>query len=204
MLTSWVTQFRSTEVATTTMAFDGIFINVPMKVHRPKDYGGLEMIQASVHFPVSFPPMFPTRSCLIILAGENNTMDARISLMLNMVTPEDRVDDQEYGDLYEDVKEESFRYGVVEDLRIPQPVKKDKTAFAFGDMAFRSALDAQCADEFAGVGRVYVKFVNAQDAQSALKVLTGRSFAGRSIIVTVLNEDSQMTPPLKFDLFPTA
>ena len=114
------------------MAFDGIFINVPMKVHR-----------------------------------------------------------QEYGDLYEDVKEESFQYGVVEDLHIPQPVKKDKTEFVFGDMAFRSALDAQCADEFAGVGRVYIKFVNAQDAQSALKVLIGWSFAGRSIIAMVLNEDSR-------------
>ena len=52
-------------------------------------------------------------------AGENNTMDARILLMLNMVTPEDLVDDQEYGDIYEDVKEESFRYGAASDLRIP-------------------------------------------------------------------------------------
>ena len=69
----------------------------------------------------------------IMPAGENNTMDARILLMLNMVTPEDLVDDQEYGDIYEDVKEESFRYGAAEDLRIPRPVKKDKTKFAFGD-----------------------------------------------------------------------
>ena len=123
-------------------------------------------------------------------------MDARILLMLNMVTPEDLVDDQEYGDIYEDVKEESSRYGAIEDLRIPRPIKKDKTKFAYGDTAFQSALDAQRADEAAGVGRVYVKFVNAQDAQSALKALAGRSFAGRSIIATVLNEDSQTTPPL--------
>ena len=105
-------------------------------------------------------------------------MDARILLMFNMVTPEDLVDDQEYGDIYEDVKEESSRYGAVEDLRIPRPIKKDKTNFVSGDTAFQSALDAQRADEAAGVGRVYVKFVNAQDAQSALKALVGRSLQG--------------------------
>ena len=122
-------------------------------------------------------------------AGENNTMDVGILLMLNMVTLEDLVDDQECGDIYEDVKEESCRYGAVEDLRILRPIKKDKTKFASGDTAFQSALDAQRADEAAGVRQVYVKSVNAQDAQAALKALAGRSFAGRSIIVTVLNED---------------
>ena len=34
------------------MALDGIiFINGPLKIRRPKDYGGPEMIQASVHIP---------------------------------------------------------------------------------------------------------------------------------------------------------
>ena len=78
---------------------------------------------------------FPEIPRPIMPAGENNTMDARILLMLNMVTPEDLVDDQEYGDIYEDVKEESSRYAV-EDLRIPRPIKKDKTKFASGDTAF--------------------------------------------------------------------
>ena len=107
---------------------------------------------------------FPEIPRPIIPAGENNTMDARILLMLDMVPPEDLVDDQEYGDIYKDVKEESSRYGAVEDLRIPRPIKKDETKFASGDTAFHSALDAQRTDEAAGVGRVYVKFVNAQDA----------------------------------------
>ena len=34
------------------MALDGIiFVNGPLKLRRPKDYGGPEMIQASVHIP---------------------------------------------------------------------------------------------------------------------------------------------------------
>ena len=104
---------------------------------------------------------FPEIPRPVMPAGENNTMDALILLMLNMVTPEDLVDDQ---DIYEDVKEESCRYGAVEDIHIPRPIKKDKMKFASGDTAFQSALDAQRADEAAGVGLVYVKFVNAQDA----------------------------------------
>ena len=78
----------------------------------------------------------------IMPAGENNTMDAHILLMLDMVTPEDFVDDQEYGGIYEDVKEESSRYGAVEDLHIPWPIKKDKMKFASEDMAFQSTLNA--------------------------------------------------------------
>lgn len=145
---------------------------------------------------------FPEIPRPIMPAGENNTADARILLMLNMVTPDDLVDDQEYGDIYEDVKEESSKYGPVEDLRIPRPVKKDKSKWAPGEPGQQSAIDLQRADEAAGVGRVYVKFVDASGAQGALKALAGRSFAGRSIIATVLNEDSQTTPPLNIIFAP--
>ena len=90
----------------------------------------------------------------------------------------------------------------MEDLRIPRPVKKDKTKFAAGDAGFQSALDAQRADEAAGVRRVYVKFIDARDTQAGLKALAGRSYAGWSIIATALNEDSQMTPPLNLIFAP--
>jgi splicing factor U2AF subunit len=59
-------------------------------------------------------------------AGKDPTTDARILLMLNMVTAEDLNDDVDYGDLYKDVREECSNYGEVEDfkLNIPRPVKK--------------------------------------------------------------------------------
>ncbi|EGN96595.1 hypothetical protein SERLA73DRAFT_93106 [Serpula lacrymans var. lacrymans S7.3] len=275
-------EFRSAEDATAAMAFDGIiFINGPLKIRRPKDYGGVDMSAPSVHVPgvvstnvpdsinkvfvgglptylneeqvmellksfgelkafnlvrengngpskgfaffeyvdisvtdvaiqslngmelgdrylvvqrasVGAKPgtpgmipnlpydQFPEIPRPIMPAGENSSADARILLMLNMVTPDDLTDDQEYGDLYEDVKEECSVYGAVEDLRIPRP----------------SAMDAIRQDEAAGVGRVYVKYIDADSANNALKALAGRSFAGRSIIATLLSEDSQTTPPL--------
>ena len=57
-------------------------------------------------------------------------------------------------------------------------------------------------DEAAGVGRVYVKFVDSEGAKRALKALAGRSFAGRSIIATLLDDNSQTTPPLNLIFAP--
>ena len=166
----------------------------------------LVMQRASVGAKPGMPNLpynqFPEIPRPIMPAGESNTPNARILLMLNMVTPEDLVDDQEYGDIYEDVKEECSQYGAIEDLCIPRPVKKDKTKFAAGETAFQSALDAQHPDEAAGVGQVYVKFIDALDTQAGLKALAGRSFVGRSIIATVLNEDSQTTPLLNLIFAP--
>jgi splicing factor U2AF subunit len=142
-------------------------------------------------FPEIPRPIMPAED--IVEAGDSR---ARILLMLNMVTPDDLTDDQEYGDIYEDIKEECSAYGPVEDLRIPRPVKKDKSKWAPGEGGQQAAIDAVRVDEAAGVGKVYVKYQTADGANTALKNLAGRSFAGRSIIATLLGEDSQITPPL--------
>ena len=141
-------------------------------------------------FPVVPQPIMP--------AGDPTAQpaDARILLMLNMVTPEDLSNDQEYEDIVADVKEECEGFGPVEDIRVPRPVKKDKSKWAPGEGGAQAAADAVRADEAAGVGRVYVKFYNGDSAAKALNALAGRSFAGRSIIATLLSDDSQTTPPL--------
>lgn len=294
-------EFRSAEDATAAMAFDGIiFINGPLKIRRPKDYGGenvpgspgvhvpgvvstnvpdsinkifvgglptylneeqvMELLKsfgelrafnlvrengngaskgfaffeyvdpnvtdvaiqslnqmelgdrylvvqrASVGAKPDMPGMipnlpydqFPEIPRPIMPAGAEAT-DARILLMLNMVTAEDLVDDNEYGDLYEDVKEECSTFGEVEDLRIPRPAKKDKAKWGETQL---SAAEAQRMDEAAGVGRVYVKYKTAEASNKALNSLAGRSFAGRSIIATLLSEESQTTPPLNIIFAP--
>ncbi|KAJ7245108.1 hypothetical protein B0H12DRAFT_788593 [Mycena haematopus] len=293
-------EFRSAEDATSAMAFDGIiFINGPLKIRRPKDYGGMELSgspgvhvpgvvstnvpdtinkvfvgglpaylneeqvmellksfgelkafnlvrengngaskgfaffeyvdtavtdvaiqslngmelgdkflvvqRASVGAKPGMPGMipnlpydqFPEIPRPIMPAGDNSNSDARILLMLNMVTPDDLTNDDEYGDLYDDIKEECANFGQVEDLRIPRPVKKDKSKWAPGESGGQIATqDAARIDEASGVGRVYVKYADPASAGRALKGLAGRSFAGRSIIATILSEDSQTTPPL--------
>ncbi|KAF7796349.1 hypothetical protein EIP86_007526 [Pleurotus ostreatoroseus] len=292
-------EFRSAEDATAAMAFDGIiFLNGPLKIRRPKDYGGPDAIGPSMHVPGVVSTNVPDSVNKIFVGGlptylnEEQVMellksfgelkafnlvrengngpskgfaffeyvdpnvtdvaiqslsgmelgdkylvvqrasvgakpgqppipgmmeayaeipkpilpatdaenpDARILLMLNMVVPEDLVDDGEYADIYEDIKEECGRYGRVEDLRIPRPIKKDKAKWGESVM---DPLAAQRADEAAGVGRVYVKYIDSEGAKQALKALAGRSFAGRSIIATLLAEDSQTTPPLNLIFAP--
>ncbi|KAI0675518.1 hypothetical protein C8Q78DRAFT_1074535 [Trametes maxima] len=293
-------EFRSAEDATAAMAFDGIiFLNGPLKIRRPKDYGGPDVL-ANMHVPGVVSTNVPDSANKIFVGGlptylnEEQVMELlssfgelkafnlvrengngvskgfaffeyvdpsvtdvaiqslsgmelgdkylvvqrasvgakpgqspipgmyeaapeipkpilpvgerdleatqdRILLMLNMVVPEELSDDQEYADIYEDVKEEAERYGSVEDLRIPRPVKKDKAKWGEGR---ESAIAAQRADEAAGVGRVYVKFHDSRAAADALKALAGRSFAGRSIIATLLSDDANTTPPLNLIFAP--
>ncbi|KAF8957475.1 hypothetical protein BDZ97DRAFT_1906809 [Flammula alnicola] len=278
-------EFRSAEDATAAMAFDGIiFINGPLKIRRPKDYGGMDMSSPGVHVPGVVSTNVPDSINKVFVGGlptylnEENVMellksfgelkafnlvrengtgaskgfaffeyvdagvtdvaiqslngmelgdrylvvqrasvgakpgtpgllpnpnlpydqfeildpttDARILLMLNMVTTDDLVDDADYGDLYEDVKEECSNYGEVDDLRIPRPVKKDKSKW--GETGI-TAQDAARLDEAAAT---------PESASKALNALAGRSFAGRSIIATLLSEDSQTTPPLNLIFAP--
>lgn len=292
-------EFRSAEDATAAMAFDGIiFLNGPLKIRRPKDYGGPESIAPMMHVPGVVSTNVPDSINKIFVGGlptylneeqvmellksfgelkafnlvrENgngpskgfaffeyvdtgvtdvaiqslsgmelgdkylvvqrasvgakpgqspipgmydqveipkpilpatdvDNTDARILLMLNMVVTEDLTDDQDYADLFEDIKEECSKYGVVEDLRIPRPVKRDKGKW--GESGHDSAIAAQRIDEASGVGRVYVKYRESYSAAQALKALAGRSFAGRSIIATLLSDDSQTTPPLNLIFAP--
>ena len=85
-------------------------------------------------------------------------------------------------------------------LACPEARKKDKARWGEGGQ--QAVMDAVRADEAAGVGRVYVKFFDASSAAKAMKALAGRSFAGRSIIATVLSEESQTTPPLNLIFAP--
>jgi splicing factor U2AF subunit len=121
---------------------------------------------------------------------------ARILMMLNMVTPEDLHDDTEYAEIFEDVRDECAKFGAVTDVRVPRPIRRDRARWGAGVPPQMSALEAQRADEAAGVGRVYIRYESPAGAASALQALAGRSFGGRSIIATLLADDADTTPPL--------
>ncbi|KAG8887557.1 hypothetical protein FRB98_009463 [Tulasnella sp. 332] len=110
--------------------------------------------------------------------------ESRILLMLNMVTPEDLVDDAEYNEILDDIRAECANFGQVEDIKIPRPPKKEKTGWQPGGAKDKNEMQAE------GVGRVYVKYHQPAGAQMGLKALAGRSFAGRSIIATLLGDEA--------------
>lgn len=58
----------------------------------------------------------------------NNSMNqmggipTEVLCLMNMVCPEDLLDDEEYEEIVEDVKDECSKYGQVKSIEIPRPV----------------------------------------------------------------------------------
>src|ERR1700733_9208722 len=96
------------------------------------------------------------------------SVEARVLLMLNMVTPDDLISDQDYNEIVEDIRDECSGYGTVEDLRVPRPSQSSREK-KWGP----EAQAAREADEAAGVGRVYIKFTDNAGATKALGSLAG-------------------------------
>lgn len=121
----------------------------------------------------------------------------RAMTMLNMVTTEELVDDGEYGEIVEDVRDECAKYGQVTDVRIPRPVAQSKgtSAQAWSASGGAAGPDGAAAGgsaegrEREGVGRVYVRFAEVAQCEAALRAIAGRSFGGRLVICAFLKEE---------------
>ncbi|KAL1651326.1 hypothetical protein SLS58_000665 [Diplodia intermedia] len=122
-------------------------------------------------------------NAMSMLAGTSSSdaEQGRVLMLLNMVTPEELMDPQEYegesvpaqlfpkNEIHEDVHEECSKYGHVVDLKIPRP---------------------QPPKENKGVGKIFVKYDTPESAQKALRALAGRKFADRTVVVTFFGEVS--------------
>ena len=64
-----------------------------------------------------------TPALLAAVASTDNVQTSRVIQMLNMVVPEDLLDDAEYAEILEDTKEECGNFGTVEEVKIPRPIK---------------------------------------------------------------------------------
>jgi len=105
-----------------------------------------------------------------ILAGTTSSdlEKGRVLELMNMVTPEELMDNLEYEDIKLDVQEECEKYGKVLDIKIPRPAG---------------------ARTSPGVGKIYVKFEQPESAQKALAAMSGRKFADRTVVVTFFGEE---------------
>ncbi|XP_043216425.1 splicing factor U2AF 50 kDa subunit-like [Amphibalanus amphitrite] len=88
--------------------------------------------------------------------------------LLNMVTPDELRDDEEYEDIVEDIKLECNKYGVVKSIEIPRPID---------------------GVEVPGLGKVFVEFNSVLDCQKAQQQLTGRKFASRVVVTSYVDPD---------------
>ncbi|MCO5547074.1 hypothetical protein L7F22_000515 [Adiantum nelumboides] len=86
-----------------------------------------------------------------------------------LVSVDDLRDDQEYSDIYDDIKEECSKFGMVTKLIIPRP----QTTGA----------------EVAGLGKAFVEYSDTEGARKAKASLHQRKFDGNSVIATYYPED---------------
>uniref|UniRef100_A0A1B6E2F3 Splicing factor U2AF subunit n=1 Tax=Clastoptera arizonana TaxID=38151 RepID=A0A1B6E2F3_9HEMI len=88
--------------------------------------------------------------------------------LLNMVTPEELRDEEEYEDILEDIREECNKYGIVRSLEIPRPIE---------------------GVDVPGCGKVFVEFNSIVDCQKAQQSLTGRKFNNRVVVTSYFDPD---------------
>ncbi|KAI0021514.1 hypothetical protein F4780DRAFT_737683 [Xylariomycetidae sp. FL0641] len=112
-------------------------------------------------------------NAMSMLAGTTASTDSeetRVLQLLNMVTPEELMDNDDYAEICEDVEEECGKFGKVEALKVPRPSGGSRQS--------------------AGVGKIYVKFDSKESAKKALQALAGRKFADRTVVTTYFPEEN--------------
>lgn len=110
----------------------------------------------------------------------------RAMMLLNCVTAEELVDQQEYQEIVEDMRDECGRYGTVVDMRIPRPQAASKGTAV---NSWRQSKQDE-SKEREGVGRVYVMFEDTEACKKALGAIAGRQFAGRTVIAAFIPIDA--------------
>ncbi|GAB1215659.1 hypothetical protein ATERTT37_004851 [Aspergillus terreus] len=100
---------------------------------------------------------------------------SRVLQLLNMVTAEELIDNDDYEEICEDVREECSKYGQVLELKVPRPSGGSRQS--------------------PGVGKIFVKFDTVESATKALKALAGRKFSDRTVVTTYYGERYQLAVP---------
>eukprot|EP00112_Aurelia_sp_Birch-Aquarium-sp1_P000576 Seg1055.4 transcript_id=Seg1055.4/GoldUCD/mRNA.D3Y31 product="Splicing factor U2AF 65 kDa subunit" protein_id=Seg1055.4/GoldUCD/D3Y31 len=83
--------------------------------------------------------------------------------LLNMVSEDELMDDEEYDEIYEDIREECSKFGRIRSMEIPKPIP-----------------DYQLA----GVGKIYVEYATPAESKVANDALSGRKFASRVVVTS--------------------
>ncbi|KAG2437292.1 hypothetical protein HXX76_005950 [Chlamydomonas incerta] len=92
----------------------------------------------------------------------------RIVVLTDAVSAEEIIDDQEYQDILEDMKDEASRHGLCNNVLIPRPTADNPTP--------------------AGMCKVIMEFNDVNGAVKARNAMHGRKFAGRVVNATYLTE----------------
>lgn len=107
-----------------------------------------------------------TNMGLLSGAAESPT---KVLCLTQAVNPDELLDDQEFEDIYDDMKEECGKHGEITKLVIPRP--------------------KSTGEEVPGVGKVFVEYANTQSSAKARASLHGRKFGGNVVVAVYYPED---------------
>ncbi|PMD51771.1 uncharacterized protein K444DRAFT_620864 [Hyaloscypha bicolor E] len=131
----------------------------------------LKVLRASIgHTQVSGLEMGVNAMSMLAGTTSQGLDEGRVLQLLNMVTPEELIDNEDYEEICEDVKEECEKYGKVLDMKVPRPTGGSRQSN--------------------GVGKIFVKFDTPESAGKALRALAGRKFADRTVVTTYFSEEN--------------
>ncbi|KAJ2824338.1 hypothetical protein FBU31_004023 [Coemansia sp. 'formosensis'] len=131
-----------------------------------RDYGHeqSQMQQPSYAAPPGFLP------ALSNLTVGSDVQPTTVVQLLNMVTVSDLADDLEYTDILEEVQEECSNYGQIVSVVIPRPAPEGSE------------------EKVPGLGKIFVEYADVAAASVAVKELSGRQFAGHTVIATYITK----------------
>ncbi|XP_060843817.1 splicing factor U2AF 50 kDa subunit-like [Rhopalosiphum padi] len=88
--------------------------------------------------------------------------------LLNIITPNELKNDNEYEKILVDIREECNKYGSVRSLKIPRPIE---------------GIDVP------GCGKVFIEFHYFGDCEKTLQALTGRTFNNRTVLTSYMESE---------------
>lgn len=93
------------------------------------------------------------------LTGE--VQATNILCLMNMVTEEELQDEEDYDEIFDDIREECGKYGSLRSLNIPRPNSDFNVP---------------------GVGKIFLEYEDESDARRASEALAGRKFSNRVVV----------------------
>lgn len=99
-----------------------------------------------------------------LVGAPGAVLPTRILVLTNMVEPTELTDDNEYKEIYQDIKDECGTYGQLLRLTLPRPGQP-------------------------GVGRAFLEYASVADAVRAFGEVNGRAFGDRLVVASYLPED---------------
>lgn len=93
----------------------------------------------------------------------------QVLCLMNMVSAEELQSDEDYDEIFDDIREECSKYGRIRSLQIPRPNREFQVP---------------------GVGKIFIEYASPQESRTASEALAGRKFANRVVVTSYYDPDA--------------